>query len=265
MTELQEQFLARLNLEKQQTVTFEDLNKIMNAIAYEIPFENLDIITGTTKEISKENLQKKIVTSSRGGLCYELNSILYYFLKDCGFDVQLALGTVYKRDLHVWALEEGHITIILNYNKVPYVVDVGIASVVPLTLVPLTGEIVTSINGEYRVRRKDTDKGTHILERRDTYLRHGHESHEKRGWQTCHAFRTDPIDETTLNEVQRKVIEDENSSFNKGPIAVKLTQSGYVSLTKGSLTQVENGKKRKFMIAGNQYEKLLHDIFNIEM
>ncbi|PEJ39808.1 arylamine N-acetyltransferase family protein [Bacillus pseudomycoides] len=263
MTELQDQFFARLNLKKQQTVRFEDLNKIISAIAYEIPFENLDIVTGNTKEISKENLQKKILMSSRGGLCYEMNSILYYLLKDCGFDVKLALGTVYKSDLNVWALEESHITIILNYDSVSYLADVGIASLVPLTLVPFTGETVTSKNGEYRVRRKDTDKGTYILERRDTHS--WHDPHEKIEWKVCHAFRTDPIDETTLNEVQRKVIEDENSSFNKGLIAVKLTHSGYVSLTKDSLTQVMNGQKRKSVITENHYKKLLHDIFNIEM
>lgn len=68
-----------------------------------------------------------------------------------------------------------------------------------------------------------------------------------------------------LNEVQRKVIEDENSSFNKGAIAVKLTHSGYVSLTKDSLTQVINGQKSKSVITESHYEKLLHDRFNIEM
>ena len=47
-----------------------------------------------------ENLQDKILSTSRGGLCYELNTLLYYFLKDCGYDVQLALGTVYKNDIN---------------------------------------------------------------------------------------------------------------------------------------------------------------------
>ena len=42
-----------------------------------------------------ENLQNKILSTSRGGLCYELNTLLL-LLKDCGYDVQLALGTVYK-------------------------------------------------------------------------------------------------------------------------------------------------------------------------
>ena len=61
----------------------------------------------------------------------------YYFLRDCGYDVQLALGTVYKNDINAWALEDGHITIILTYDNVQYLIDIGIASLVPLVPVPL--------------------------------------------------------------------------------------------------------------------------------
>ncbi|KEK23401.1 arylamine N-acetyltransferase family protein [Bacillus gaemokensis] len=263
MTELQKLFFSRLNLEEKESIAFEDLNKIIRAMAYEIPFENLDIAKGDTKEISQENLQEKILINSRGGLCYELNSIMYYFLKDCGFDVQLALGTVYNRDAEMWSLEEGHVTVILNYNHALYLIEVGLASVVPLTLVPFTGEVVKSINGEYRVRRKDTDKGSYVLERRDGNK--CSKSDEKLQWKLCHAFHEGTIDETTLNKVQRKVIEDENSSFNKGPITVKLTDSGYASLTKESLTQTINGKKSKKLITEQQYKEILQDKFNIKM
>ncbi|HEK9098837.1 arylamine N-acetyltransferase [Bacillus pfraonensis] len=263
MTEFQKMFFSRLNLEKQNTIAFEDLNKIIRTMAYEIPFENLDIVTGTTKEISKGNLQEKILMSSRGGLCYELNSIMYYFLKDCGFDVQLVLGTVYDRETEVWALEEGHVTIILNYNHAVYLIEVGLASVVPLMLVPFTGEVVKSINGEYRIRRENSDKGSYVLERRDVNLLP--KSKEQIEWKLCHAFHTDVIDEIILNRVQKKVIEDENSRFNKGPIVVKLMDSGYVSLTKESLTQTINGQKDKKLLTEQQYTEILEDKFNIKM
>ena len=51
------------------------------------------------------------------------------------------------------------------------------------------------------------------------------------------------IDEIIVNDVQRRVIEDEKSIFNKGPIAVKLTNSGHISLTNTSLTEAIRGKK----------------------
>ncbi|MEB9822627.1 arylamine N-acetyltransferase [Bacillus cereus] len=255
MTSLQHKLFTRLNLAKRTEVKFEELNTILFTFAHTIPFENLDVIARNTNQISLENLREKILTSSRGGLCYELNTLFYYFLKDCGYDVQLALGTVYKNDINAWALEDGHITIILTYDNLQYLIDVGIASLVPLVPVPFTGESVSSKNGSYRVRRKDTSKGNYVLERIDT----------DGEWKICHAFYKPNIDEIVINDVQRRVIEDEKSIFNKGPIAVKLTNSGHISLTNTSLTEVVHGEKTKHEITEDQYKEFLYTLFAIKL
>ncbi|MEC2865104.1 arylamine N-acetyltransferase [Bacillus thuringiensis serovar kyushuensis] len=255
MTSLQHKLFTRLNLAKRTEVKFEELNTILFAFAHTIPFENLDVIACNTNQISPENLREKILTSSRGGLCYELNTLFYYFLRDCGYDVQLALGTVYKNDINAWALEDGHITIILTYNNVQYLIDVGIASLVPLVPVPFTGKSVSSKNGSYRVRRKDTSKGNYVLERIDT----------DGEWKVCHAFYKHNIDEIVVNDVQRRVVEDEKSIFNKGPIAVKLTNSGHISLTNTSLTEIIHGEKTKREITEDQYKEFLYTLFAIKL
>ncbi|MGH1283891.1 arylamine N-acetyltransferase family protein [Bacillus toyonensis] len=255
MTSLQHKLFTRLNLAKRTEVKFEELNTILFAFAHTIPFENLDVIAGNINAISMKNLQEKILTSSRGGLCYELNTLFYHFLKDSGYDVQLALGTVYKNDINAWALEDGHITIILNKDNVQYLIDVGIASLVPLVPVPFTGESVSSKNGSYRVRQKETSKGNYVLERIDV----------DGEWKVCHAFYTHNIDETVVNDVQRRVVEDEKSIFNKGPIAVKLTNAGHISLTNSSLTEMMYGAKTKREITKDQYRELLYTLFAIEL
>ncbi|PGU90877.1 arylamine N-acetyltransferase [Bacillus cereus] len=255
MTSLQHKLFTRLNLAKRTEVKFEELNTILFAFAHTIPFENLDVIARNTNAITMENLQDKISTRSRGGLCYELNTLFYYFLKDCGYDIQLALGTVYKNDINAWALEDGHITIILNYTNERYLIDVGIASLVPLVPVPFTGKSVSSKNGTYRVGRKDTSKGNYVLERKDI----------NGEWKVCHAFYNRMIDEAVVNDVQKRVIEDEKSIFNKGPIAVKLTESGHVSLTNTSLTEIIHGEKTKREITEDQYRELLYTLFAIKL
>ena len=255
MTSLQEKMFTRLNLANRTEVKFEELNTILFSFAHTIPFENLDVIARNANTITMENLQNKILTISRGGLCYELNTLFYYFLQDCGYDVQLALGTVYKNDINAWALEDGHITIILNHDNVRYLIDVGIASLVPLIPVPFTGDSVSSKNGTYRVKKRDTSKGNYVLERKDT----------NGEWKVCHAFYNRIIDEAVVNDVQRRVIEDEKSIFNKGPIAVKLTDSGHVSLTNTSLTEIIHGEKVKREITENLYRELLFTLFAIEL
>lgn len=255
MTSLKEKMFTRLKLANRTEVRFEELNSILFAFAHTIPFENLDVIARNANTITMENLQNKILTTSRGGLCYELNTLFYYFLKDCGYDVQLALGTVYKNDINAWALEDGHITIILNYDNKRYLIDVGIASLVPLIPVPFTGESVSSKNGSYRVRKRDTSKGNYVLERKDT----------NGDWKVCHAFYNRIIDEVVVNDVQKRVIEDEKSVFNKGPIAVKLTDYGHISLTNTSLTEMIREEKAKRVITEDQYREFLYTLFAIEL
>ncbi|EOP52972.1 hypothetical protein KOY_03042 [Bacillus cereus VDM021] len=43
MTELQKQFFSRLNIQERESISFEDLNEILHAMAQAVPFENLDI------------------------------------------------------------------------------------------------------------------------------------------------------------------------------------------------------------------------------
>ncbi len=73
------------------------------------------------------------------------------------------------------------------------------------------------------------------------------------------------IDEAVVNDVQKRVIEDEKSIFNKGPIAVKLTESGHVSLTNTSLTTMIHGEKTKREVTEEQYRDLLYTLFAIEL
>ena len=61
------------------------------------------------------------------------------------------------------------------------------------------------------------------------------------------------------------MVEDESSRFNKGPIVVKLMDSGYIFLTKESLTQTINGQKDKRLLTEQQYTEILQDKFNIKL
>ena len=96
----------------------------MYAMAQTVPFENLNILENNFTEISKENLKEKILVNNRGGLCYELNPTMYYFLKDAGFDVYLVSGTVYNAANSIWAVDSGHIATVLKHHNELYLIEV---------------------------------------------------------------------------------------------------------------------------------------------
>ena len=108
-------------------------------------------MAGTIKNISKNNLIEKLLIQKRGGLCYELNSLLYYFLMDCGFQVYKVAGTVYDLYDNKWKPDDGHVIIILHHNNKDYVIDAGFASHLPLHPVLLTekSSLLKRVNIEF--------------------------------------------------------------------------------------------------------------------
>ncbi|MFD6510528.1 arylamine N-acetyltransferase [Bacillus sp. NPDC060175] len=263
MTDFQKQFFARLNIENKEIVSFEDLSHIMYAMSQSVPFENLNILENNFTETSKENLEQKILLNNRGGLCYELNPAMYYFLKDSRFNVHLVSGTVYNTANSIWAVDSGHIATVLKHHNELYLIEVGFGSYLPLAPVPFSGEIVHSVTGDYRIRKETTEKGNYILEMRknDEFL----DQSSTDDWIVGYAFYLEEVDETKVNAAQKIIVEHEKSPFNKVPLIVKLTHDGHISLTKDSLTVTKNDKKTKETITEEQYTNLLHSKFGITL
>ncbi|MBE5106203.1 arylamine N-acetyltransferase [Bacillus thuringiensis] len=263
MTDFQKQFFARLNIEETKTVSFEDLSHIMYAMAQTVPFENLNVLENNFKEISKENLKEKILVKNRGGLCYELNPTMYYFLKDTGFTVHLVSGTVYNAANSIWAVDSGHIATVLKHHHELYLIEVGFGSYLPLAPVPFSGEVVHSVTGDYRIRKETTEKGNYILEMRknNEFL----DQSSTADWTLGYAFYLEEGNEEKANAAQKIIVEHEESPFNKVPLIVKLTEDGHASLTKDSFSLTKNGKKIKETVTDEQYANFLHSKFGITL
>ncbi|QWG34474.1 arylamine N-acetyltransferase family protein [Bacillus mycoides] len=263
MTDFQRQFFARLNIKNKEIVSFKDLPNIMYAMSQSVPFENLNILENNFKEISKENLKEKILLNNRGGLCYELNPTMYYFLKDSKFDVHLVSGTVYNNANSIWAVDSGHIATVLKYHNELYLIEVGFGSYLPLAPVPFSGEVVHSVTGDYRIRKETTEKGNYILEMRknNEFL----DQSSTNDWTVGYASHLEEVNVEKANAAQKIIVEHEGSPFNKVPLIVKLTENGHASLTKDSLTIAKNGKKTKETVTEEQYKNLLHSTFGITL
>ncbi|MEB9739282.1 arylamine N-acetyltransferase [Bacillus thuringiensis] len=266
LTELQKNFFSRLQISPKVDVTFEDLHGILQQMAYVIPYENLDVMDKNIRRITRDNVQKKLLLTHRGGLCYELNSLLYYFLLDCGFDVYRVSGTVYDLGGDKWKPDDGHVIIILKYNNQKYIIDGGLASHLPLHPVPFSGEVISSQTGNYRIRKQNTEKGTYLLEMKKGESGESAQflnSEPTNTWRTGFAFTLDEIDTHKVNLIQNIIVEHPESPFNKGYIICRLIEDGHISLTEQSFTETKNGQKRKRTINEDEYQQILTEVFDI--
>jgi N-hydroxyarylamine O-acetyltransferase len=259
MTELNALFRTRIGFPQQLEITFDTLEKILILTAASFPFENLCIFSKQTNGITEENLTEKLLKRNEGGLCYELNSILYLFLKENGFDVSLVPGVVYDQAAEDWsAVGKTHVCILLNHGGESYLIDTGFGGNLPLKPVSLNGELIASENGEFQIKKQNgaTEYVFHMK------LKYKH-SEWKRGYVF---FPASPINELSeLDEIQRIIAESPDSPFNKVPLITKLTADGNITLTPNSLTVWNKGKMVKKDIDDSAFKELAKTHFKLKI
>ncbi|WP_160724802.1 arylamine N-acetyltransferase family protein [Bacillus sp. USDA818B3_A] len=259
MKEISKGFHERIGLPLGYNVTFDSLDRVLEKTAQSIPFENLCIIDKTTSDLTKENVVDKILHKKEGGICYELNSLLYLYLTENQFDAFPARGVVFnheKKDFH--DLGRTHVTVLVKYDGAAFVVDTGFGGNLPLKPVPISGETVSSSNGEFRVRKMDTNFGDYVLEMKL--------NHKDTDWKIGYAFDLQkPIyDLSELNEIQSIIAEHPESPFNKVPLLTRLTTNGNITLTNSTWTEWKDGAVSKEKIGDKKFRELAKQHFGID-
>jgi N-hydroxyarylamine O-acetyltransferase len=259
-TELDLLFRKRIGLSESVTISFEMLASILERTAFTIPFENTCLIFGDRYKVTKENLKSKILVKNEGGLCYELNPLLYYFLLENGFNVSLVRGVVYNQQQQRWSpTGRTHAAILLLHNGRQYLIDTGFGVKLPLKPVPLSGEKVISANGVFRIDPAVSTNGDYMLVMNLT--------NNEAEWSIGYCFDTrQPVkDETELDEIQQTISIHSDSSFNKQPLLTKLTKDGHLILTDDSFTEYMNGEVKKAVINHITFKKLAKKYFAVNI
>lgn len=258
MKEYNEWFRKRLDISLKDDLSFDRLEKILEKTASAFPFENLCIIQNEVRPVTKENLMDKILLKKEGGLCYELNPLLYFFLQDNGFHVHLIRADVFNPATQTFSnLGDTHIAILLRHGEEMYLVDTGFGGNLPLKPVPLNGQVVSSRNGEFQIQPMDGEEGRYVLKMkvrdRDEALRIGYSFHP--------SSRLEDLSQ--LSEIQDIIYKHENSFFNKAPLITRLTKDGHMTLTNNSFTEWKDGKCHKEEIDVNRFKELAATHFGL--
>ncbi|WP_449376569.1 arylamine N-acetyltransferase family protein [Bacillus safensis] len=244
---IQSAFLQKIEYEG-QSITFDDLPVVLKKMAFTFPFENRAVLNKQSYALNQEGLKQHLLEGNRGGLCYDLNPLLYYVLKEAGLSVQLLQGTVYNKEADTWAIDGTHVAIMLKHHNERFLIDAGFGVNLPLQPVPFTGDWVKGASMRFRVKAEETEKGTHLLQ-----LDKGD------GTETGYAFTLNEVDESVLAQMRHEIYENESSPFNKRPLASKLTPTGRVIVTEDHVTTHEHEEvsKKPLPIPFEDYVKKL--------
>jgi N-hydroxyarylamine O-acetyltransferase len=260
MSNLNELFRERIGLPISAPVTLANLDTILEMTAGSIPFENLCTLSGDLNELNEGNLVEKIIRKNEGGLCYDLNGILYLFLKENGLDVQLIRGSVYAPDQKGFSpTGRTHAAIMLSEEGKRYLVDTGFGGNLPLRPVPMDGTEINSPNGEFRVKPHDSEFGDYLLEMKLKY--------KDEDWRMGYAFdSSEPIENVSdLSEMKKIITEHPQSPFNKKPLLTRVTANGSMVLTETSFSQWTADGVKKEAIDAECFKQLAKEYYNLDL
>ncbi|MGV2940455.1 arylamine N-acetyltransferase [Mesobacillus sp. LC4] len=260
MNNLNREFRKRIGFQPHDSIAIHNLADVLEKTAATIPFENLCTLSGDSNELTEAHLVEKIIHRKEGGLCYDLNGILYLFLKENGLDVELVRGSVYVPDLGGFSpTGRTHAAILLKADGKRYLVDTGFGGNLPLRPVPMDGTEIHSPNGEFRVKKEESEFGDYFLEMKLKY--------KDPDWRIGYAFDSrEPVENISdLTEMKNIITEHPHSPFNKKPLLTRVTADGSMVLTETSFTYWTEVGVQKEEIDSQRFKALAKEFYNIEL
>ena len=134
-------YLHHIGIDDPGPPSLASLDRLIDAHLRRVAFENLDVLLDRPIEIDADKVFAKVVEGSRGGYCFELNSLFARLLLALGYELELLVARVR------WGLPEdapltqqSHLMLRLYLAEGEFLVDVGFGSANPPRALPLPGD-----------------------------------------------------------------------------------------------------------------------------
>lgn len=212
-----------------------------------VPFENLDIHTGTETLLDESWLFDKIVNRKRGGFCYELNGLFAGLLREIGFDVTLCSARVFQEDAP--GPEYDHLTLIVHLDE-PWLADVGFGDsfIEPLRM----NSAADHIQGGIAYRLDDDGEALTLFRRKPGSKEEPQYIFNKKSRllsefsDMCKYHQTSPL-----------------SHFTRKRICSLATPGGRVTLSDNKLIVTSNGNRTERDLSDSEYADTLNEKFGV--
>ena len=183
-------YRRRIGFDGDATPTLATLARLIERHAATIAFENIEVLAGRVPDLGREALERKMVQGSRGGYCYEQNTLFHAVLRAIGFDVAALEARVRHGVPADVVTGRTHMALRVRIDGVDYLADVGFGGLAPTTPVRLDDESLTTDRvAAYRIVAADQDRLLQLVhgsESTDCYRivasRPEHRDHELGNW-----------------------------------------------------------------------------------
>ena len=109
-----DRLLAHIGLDATPGSDLDGLRTVHRAYVAHVPFENIAVQLGESQAIDPPTLVERIVTGSRGGYCFEANTVLLELLESLGFEVERREAIVGARDAFANGEPTNHLALVVR-------------------------------------------------------------------------------------------------------------------------------------------------------
>lgn len=251
---LSKKYLLHIEMNKK---AFNNDLELLKAIHYnhlmKVPFENFDLILGKALSMDPEMVLNKISSNNRGGVCYEINSLLYNVLKELDFEVYPISGRFWDEEKQVFGEDCSHLALLVKIEKQNFLFDLGIGGGFMYPILLEKDYEYEDIQCKYCVKQPDSSKSTWFVLQRET----------EAGW--IDQFGVD-IRPRRIEEFQPVCanLPNTDSIFLTKKLCVLYKQDGRIVLTNDAISITEKNRKEKQQIASiEEWKHILEKYFRI--
>jgi N-hydroxyarylamine O-acetyltransferase len=220
-----DRYFRRINYTGASTATLDVLRELHRLQPQAIPFENLNPLTRKPIKLDLASLTEKLIDQTRGGYCFELNTLFAAALIQLGFKVTPLIGRVLWGHAPDTITPRTHMTLRIDLNDEAWLADVGFGSVTlaaPLRLTP--GVAQSTSHGTFRLA--DAAHGALNLEvqTRDT-------------WAPVYRFDLQPVEWIDYETSNWYTSTSPDSIFASNLLVCRVLPEGRLSLMNRQLTE----------------------------
>lgn len=242
-------YFERIGLGEAPTADLGGLEALQHAHLLSIPFENLDIPLGRGISVDPARVFEKLVTSRRGGYCFEHNLVFLAALHALGFTARPLMG-------RVWLKADGvpgrnHRLNLVEIEGREWIADVGFGGSLAPVLPLKAGYVATTSDG---VRHRFVTDPSHgwMLER-----------DFGNGYQPQYSFTLEPVWPIDFEVGNHYASTAPGTLFTTVRMVNMPTLDGFISLMDRRL-RLANGEVREIADA-QDYRDVLIRYFAIEL
>lgn len=149
-----EAYLKRIGISGSLEPTAERLIELQRAHVMAFPFENLEVLMGSTPKLDMGGIVDKLVYRERGGYCFELNALLAAAMERIGYRVERLIARITTAS--PGTSPRTHMLMRVHApGEDPerfWIVDAGLGFIRPFEPLPFVeGEVVSHIGWKYTV------------------------------------------------------------------------------------------------------------------